>query len=182
MHIAALLRWRMPARVRLPADNFSLATSSDTSRVRQTRHSEARNARSDELVRGLRDRYLMALDGVDTQSVRQWVGDAASAHGVGRGFARHQDAEPLMLSGAECAVVPSALQHAFGLLVEGKTPALLAPAPRTDVLRLFAPAAHPLQARREAALPPVLVRRDHHTPGLDSPHAAPSATFTQEGR
>jgi hypothetical protein len=182
MHIAALLRWLMPAHVRLQADNLSLAASDDTSCEWQTQHSEARSARSDELVRGLRDQYLMALHSVDTQPLQQWAGDAALTHDAGQGCARHRDAEPLMLSSAERAVVPGALQHAFGLLVEGTTPALLTPASPIDVLRLFAPVAYPLQTRHAAALPPVLVRRDHHTPGIDSPHAAPNATFTQERR
>jgi hypothetical protein len=191
MYIAELLRWRKPARARSSAGPLPLAAARETSGAWQRVLSEMPDMPEDDIIRTLQDQYRMALDGVDTQSAQSWASDAALQVSVPACARAHRVASssegvvyppPQSISHRELTLDASALQHAFGPLVEGQTPAPLVVELRVDVLRLFAPAADTGCARRGSILAPVLTRRDHHTSGVDSPLDAPRAALMQEQR
>jgi hypothetical protein len=192
MYIAALLRWRKPARVSSSPGQLPLTPALETSSAWQPMLSEMPGKPDDDLIRTLQDQYRMALAGADTQAALSWVGDAAPAqvsvpvptraHRALSSFMGVEYPQPQSISHHEPTLGVGALQHAFGPLVEGHTPVPLIVEPHIDVLRLFAPDAETACARRGSVLPPALTRRDHHTPGVDSPLDAPRAVLTQEAR
>ncbi|SDE42856.1 TagK domain-containing protein [Paraburkholderia lycopersici] len=84
-----------------------------------------------------------------------------------------QDSIEALLSGAQL------LDHAFGPLRESDLGNLPESEPVPEILRVFAPPEYLASAFRSvAALPPTLTRREHHSPGIDSPLPMPEVTLT----
>ncbi|SPB15129.1 hypothetical protein NOV72_02358 [Caballeronia novacaledonica] len=71
------------------------------------------------------------------------------------------------------------LEDAFGQMTPGHDDLEVDSVP--EVLRLFAPVEyHAAEARRTAALPPALNRREHHVLSVDSAFVAPASADHEE--
>ncbi|MFP6562323.1 TagK domain-containing protein [Paraburkholderia sp. B3] len=137
----------------------------------------------DDLIASLHRQYCQALDnplgpGVEadwestTGSERYARGDSGLPDDPRRPNAGLDSIEAL-LSGAQL------LDHAFGPLKESDIGNLPESESVPEILRLFAPPEYLASAWRSmATLPPALARRDHHSPGIDSPLPMPQVSST----
>ncbi|MBK5169356.1 TagK domain-containing protein [Burkholderia sp. R-70211] len=134
-----------------------------------------------DVIRALHDQYWRALDNPQASLAGDWAMHASLASGSsGHGDEGTDDRTgapstegwsiEALLSGTRL------LEDVFGPLRKGEVPeAEVEPIP--EILRLFAPAEYLAAAsRRPPALPAALTRREHQTPGIDSPLPAPDST------
>jgi hypothetical protein len=138
-----------------------------------------------DVIKALHDQYWRALDDPQASLAGTWAMQTGMERGSGRGepgstaegtddpaSAPSTDDRSIeaLLSGARH------LEDVFGPLRKGDVPeAEVESIP--EILRLFAPAEYlAAVSRRPPALPAALTRREHQTPGIDSPLRAPDST------
>ncbi|MDR5741912.1 TagK domain-containing protein [Caballeronia sp. LZ029] len=144
----------------------------------QTNASAASNASKD-LINSLQRQYWRALADPHDVLMGSWAWQEnepapppmieAAEHGwqAPKASSQYESIEAL-LSGQHT------LEDAFGQMTPGHDDLEVDAVP--EVLRLFAPVEyHAAEARRSAALPPALNRREHHVLSVDSAFVAPAA-------
>jgi hypothetical protein len=139
---------------------------------------------ADDLISSLHRQYCQVLDNPLGPVVgKDWESSSESSGRYVRGEAalpvdpelHHagQDSIEALLSGAQL------LDHAFGPLRESDLGNLPESEPVPEILRLFAPPEYLASAFRSmSTLPPALVRREHHSLGIDSPLPMPEVSPT----
>jgi hypothetical protein len=131
-----------------------------------------------DLIATLHTQYCQALENPWASiGGADWVSPASftDRHGRGKSDLREStddsDSIEALLSGAQL------LDHAFGQLRDSDLGGLPESEPAPEILRLFAPPEYLASAWRSiATLPPTLARREHHSPGIDSPLRMPDVT------
>jgi hypothetical protein len=138
-----------------------------------------------DVIQALHDQYWRALDNPHAPLAGNWATHTGMESGSGRGVSGStaegtddQAGAPSTDDWSIEALLSAArrLDDVFGPLRKGEVPeAEVEPIP--EILRLFAPAEYLAAAsRRPPALPAALTRREHQTPGIDSPLRAPDST------
>lgn len=164
-------------------------TTDDDGGARRTHdHDNQATTGAHDVIQVLHEHYCRALDDPQASLAGNWASQWATLV-TGESLMDMQEDRPLRREpsagrespdGGSIEVLLSdarVLSDVFGPLGEGGMPGLADTGPVPEILRLFAPAEyHAAVSRRPAIVPPALARREHHTPGIDSPMPAPDTT------
>jgi hypothetical protein len=130
------------------------------------------------LMSALYEQYCQALDAPLSGSAGEWVGATDVADALAEDRDRRERGEGQRGQRGDSSSSPIAailgdihnVQQAFGPLARMSAEGIAEADEVPEVLRLFAPPEyHAAAARRVGAMPPSLVRREHHTLAIDSP-------------
>lgn len=159
------------------------ATASIENRQSRRKRDEP-GAGSNDLMDALYAQYCQALDDPWSSVAGDWAAPRISPDGLGDGLlhprlfnSEDQHAPAAGMESIEALLSGTHLmEHAFGSLGGGEVADFISTDPVPEILRLFGPAEfHAAAARRPAALPPSLARREHHSLSIDSALAVPQS-------